>query len=115
MTRSAPLRIVVCVLAVCTSATLPARQMPAMDSIGRNHVDMAHAERVVLIAEDGRETALSGPPGFIDAVEPCATKRYVPVTRWIVETHTGSTDEIRYRTTDDMVSAFGRCVSGRRI
>ena len=115
MTRAATLRIVACALALCTPGALPARQMPAMDSIGRNRVDMAHAERVVLIVENGRETALSGPPGFIDAVEPCATKRYVPVMRWIVETRTDSTDEIRYRTTDDMVSAFERCVSGRRI
>lgn len=111
MTPAAILPVLACMLAVCTPEAGAARQAGAMDSIGRNRVDMAHAERVVLVDEQGRETALSGPPGFIDAVAPCATKRYEPQIRWVVETAAGSADEMRYRTTADMVDGFRRCVS----
>jgi len=111
MTPAAMSRILACAIALCMPATLAARQVPAMDSVGRNRIDLAHAERIVLVAEDGRETALSGPPGFIDVTAPCATQWYVPTVRWIVEGRSGSTDEMRYRTTADMVDGFRQCAS----
>lgn len=119
MTGSSLVRILACaaVIAVPSAAMGTTGDLRPMDSIGANAVDPLHAERIVLVttvAGRDRETALSGPAGLIDAASACATTAFVPLVRWIVETRSGSTDEIRYRTTPDQVDVFAACTARTR-